>query len=105
MSDGDKWLAAGIGLIVVLLFNFVPTIIAYGRRHPERQAIAQLNILSLLSFLLWAALLAWAIGGARNDSVIGRFVGKPGERGRLIALVAVLVGAGVATTAYALTQI
>jgi hypothetical protein len=103
MSDADKWLALGIGTLVALLINFIPTAIAFARRHPERRLIGQLNILSILSFLLWMALIAWAAGGARNDSVIARFVGKPGQRQRLVAAVLILVGAGVASATYALS--
>jgi hypothetical protein len=104
MPDNNRLLIAGVALLAMLLFNFAPTMIAFARRHPERRLIGQLNIVSLLSFLLWVALLAWAIGGRRNDSVIGRFVGTPGQRKRLAGLVAVLVTVGVATTTYALTH-
>ena len=100
--ETDKLLLFGAILLAALVFNLVPTIIAFARTHPERRLIAGLNPLSLFSFLLWFALLAWAIGGQRNDSVIGRFVGDKDNRGRLFALVAVLVGIGVSTTAYAL---
>jgi len=52
----DKTLIAGsIGIAVALALNFVPTLIAFARRHPERRLIGELNILSILSFLLWAA--------------------------------------------------
>ncbi len=102
--DEKTLIAGSIGLAIALVFNFVPTLIAFARRHPERRLIGQLNILSILSFLLWAALLAWALGGKRNDSVINRFIGRPGQRGRLIAIVATLLGLGVATTAYAVTK-
>ncbi len=102
--DDKTLIAGGIGIAAALVFNFIPTLIAFARRHPERRLIGQLNILSILSFLLWAALLAWALGGKRNDSVINRFIGQPGQRGRLIAIVATLVGLGVATTAYAVTK-
>jgi riboflavin transporter FmnP len=96
-------LAISGGVLAGLAMNFIPTIIAYARRHPERRLIGQLNILSILSFLLWVALIAWAAGGARDDSVIAKFVGAPGQRQKLVALVVVLVGAGVASTAYALS--
>ena len=95
-------LAFGAVLLGVLVFNFIPAIIAFARRHPERRLIAGLNPLSLLSFLLWFALLAWAVGGKRDDGVIGRFVGSEGNRKPLVALVAILVGIGVSATAYAL---
>jgi hypothetical protein len=102
--DDKTLIAASIGIAVALVFNFIPTLVAFVLRHPERRLIGQLNILSILSFLLWMALLAWAAGGKRNDSVINRFIGQPGQRGRLIAIVATLVGLGVATTAYAVTK-
>jgi hypothetical protein len=102
--DSKEMIAIGIGVIVALTFNFLPGMIAFARSHPERRLIGKLNILSLFSFLLWFALLVWAIGGQRDDSVINRFVGNAENRGRLIAIVVGLVGIGVATTAYALTH-
>ncbi|KAB7646220.1 superinfection immunity protein [Polymorphobacter fuscus] len=102
--DIGRLMLFGIALVAVLVFNFVPTIIAVARQHPERRLIAGLNVLSMVSFLLWFALLVWAVGGKRDDGVIGRFVGRAGNRRRLVALVAALVGVGVATTAYALTR-
>jgi hypothetical protein len=97
-------IAFGVGILAALVMNFIPTMIAYARQHPERRLIGQLNILSILSMLLWLALIAWAAGGARDDSVIAKFVGDPGRRQKLVGLVVVLVGAGVATTAYALSR-
>ena len=99
----NQLLGLGIAILLVLLFNFIPTMIAFARAHPERKLISQINVLALLSFLLWFSLIVWAIGGQRDDSVINRFIGQSGNRGRLFAIVAVLVGIGVATTAYALT--
>lgn len=85
-----------------LLFIFAPMLIAYATRHPERKRIAALNPLALLSFLLWGALIVWAVGGKRDDSVIAQFVEK--QRRHLPLVVTVLVVAGVAGGAYALTQ-
>jgi membrane protease YdiL (CAAX protease family) len=100
--DTKQMIAIGVGVIVALIFNFLPAAIAFARSHPERRLIGKLNILSLFSFLLWFALMVWAIGGKRDDSVINRFVGKAENRGRLIAIVAALFGIGVLTTAHAL---
>jgi uncharacterized protein with PQ loop repeat len=97
-------IALGLVVILVLIFNFLPAAIAIARNHPEKRLIARLNILSLLSFLLWFALLVWAVGGKRDDGVINQFVSRTENRGVLIAIVATLVGIGVATTAYALTR-
>ena len=103
MTD-DKLMVFGIATLIAVTFNFIPTIIAWSRRHPDRKLIGQLNILSMVSFLLWFALLVWAVGGTRDDAVISRFVGRQGQRGRLVALVTVLVGAGIMTTAYAMSR-
>lgn len=96
-----------LGLLAVLvlgaaLFVMAPGIAAYVMRHPERRRIAALSPLTALSFLLWGALLVWAIGGKRDDSVIGRFV--EGQRGRLKWVVVALVVGGVAMGAYAWSQ-
>ena len=103
MQAGDAFVI-GIAILAMLTFNFIPTFVAYGRNHPERQLIGRLNVLSLISFALWLALIAWAIGGARDDSTINRFVKSSENRGRLIAIVVVLVTIGVASTAYALIR-
>jgi nicotinamide riboside transporter PnuC len=102
--DSKEVIAIGVGIIIGLIFNFLPGMIAFARSHPEKRLIGQLNILSLFSFLLWFALLVWAIGGKRDDSVINRFVANSENRGRLIAIIIGLVSIGIATTAYALTR-
>ena len=91
--------------MLVLIFNFAPSGIAFARHHPERKIIGKLNVLSLLSFLLWFALLVWAIGGQRDDSVINRFIRHTENRGRLFAIVTALVGIGIASSIYALTLV
>ena len=83
-------------------FMFAPTLIAYATRHPERRRLAALNPLALLSFLLWGALLIWAIGGKRDDSVIAKLVAK--QRRYIPWVVAALVIGGVAMGAFAWTQ-
>ena len=93
MND-KQMLALAIGTLVALGLNFLPTAIAFARRHPERALLARINILSILSFLLWLALMAWAVGGWRNDSVINRFVNNRAQRPLLIGLLVLLVGGG-----------
>ena len=102
--NSSRLLGLGVALLVVAALNFIPTLIAFARRHPDRVLLAKLNVLSLLSFLRWFALLVWAVGGARNDSVIGRFVGDTGNRGKLAAIVGVPVLIGGGITAYAVTR-
>ena len=100
----ERMMLAGVALLGVVAFVFVPTAIAFVWRHPERRRIARINGLALFSFLLWFALIVWAVGGKRDDSLIARLVGDDRHRGRLTAIVAVLVTGGIATTAYALTH-
>lgn len=101
MTD-PQILTIGISIVIVLGFNFLPAAIAFARRHPDRALIGKLNVLSLLSFLLWLALMAWVLGGARNDAVINRFVHSRAQRPLLIGLLVLLVGGGAATTAWTL---
>lgn len=98
MQD-KQLLGLAIGTLVVLAFNFLPAAVAFARRHPDRVLLAKLHVLSLLSFLLWMALMAWAVGGTRNDAVINRFIHNPAQRPLLIGLVVLLVGGGLVATA------
>ncbi len=66
--------------VFLVVFNFLPSCIAFVSHHPERRLLGLLNVLSLFSFALWIALMVWAVGGQRNDSVIGRFMGNPRSR-------------------------
>lgn len=66
--------------IFLVVFNFLPTCIAYVDRHPERRLLAGLNVLALCSFALWLALMAWAVGGSRPDTMIGRWMSNPRAR-------------------------
>ena len=90
-------LVAGVALLVML-----PALIAYATRHPERRRIVGLAPLGALSFLLWGALLVWAIGGRRDDSVIARFVDR--QRKGLVWVVVALVVGGLAVSGWAWSQ-
>ncbi|MEI6485726.1 MAG: superinfection immunity protein [Sphingomonadales bacterium] len=99
--------ATAISLIVwtfmfLVVFNFLPACVAYVNGHPDRHLLAVLNIVSLFSFALWIALMAWAASGTSSHPVVMRFVGSPQQRRRLVASVLTLVVAGVATTALTL---
>ena len=92
-----------VGIFVFLcVFNFLPACVAYVNRHPDRHLLAALNVVSLFSFALWIALMAWAASGSSCHPMIQRFVGSPQRRRRLIASVSALVLAGFATTAFSL---
>jgi hypothetical protein len=88
--------------LFLCVFNFLPAVLAYVDRHPDRHLLAALNILSLFSFALWIALMAWARAGHSNHPMIRRFVGSPRDRRRLFASVAMLMLAGSAGTAVAM---
>jgi hypothetical protein len=99
----DKALAIGLGILTGVALNFVPTLVAYARRHPDRVRLARLNVLSFVSFLLWAGLLGWAITG-RAGGRVQRFMDDPHNQRRIRIGIGALVGLGLATTAYALTK-
>ncbi len=83
-------------LAVMALFVAVPAIIAALRRHPDRQLIYKLTPLTIFSFLLWFALIAWAASDQRDDAVIQKYVTKLRANNRLPVLIALLVLAGLA---------
>lgn len=62
--------------VFLVVFNFLPTVIAYAQMHPRRSRLAALNVVSLFSFALWVVLMAWAIGGRKDDSRVAMFLGK-----------------------------
>lgn len=90
--------------LFLCVFNFLPAALAYVDRHPDRHLLAALNILSLFSFALWIALMAWARAGHSDHPMIRRFVGSPADRRRLMASVLVLMLAGSAGTAVAMVN-
>jgi len=93
--DNNRLLALTLVLAILALFVAVPMLIAWIKRHPERVLIYKLAPLSLLSFLLWFALIAWAFSGQRDDTVISKYVAKLRENNRLPLLIAALVLAGL----------
>lgn len=100
MAAGSAAISIIAGIFVFLVvFNFLPACIAYVNRHPDRHLLAALNVVSLFSFALWIALMAWSVSGNSNHPLIQRFVGSPQRRRRLVASVSALVLAGFATTA------
>lgn len=103
MVVGATAISIIVGTFIFLcVFNFLPACIAYVNRHPDRHLLAALNVVSLFSFALWIALMAWAVSGSSSHPLIQRFVGSPQKRRRLVASVSALVIAGFATTAFSL---
>jgi ABC-type uncharacterized transport system permease subunit len=97
-------IAAGI-FIFLCVFNFLPSMVAYVDRHPDRHLLATINVMALFSFALWIALMGWAVAGKSDHPLIARFVGSPRQRRRLVASVLALVMAGSAGTAWALAVV
>lgn len=86
-----------IALVVgLLLFLAAPAAIALIRQHPERRLIYRLTPLSLLSFMLWLFLLAWAFTGHRDDALLSRYVTRLRGNNRLPLAIGVLVLLGLA---------
>lgn len=92
----NKLLAFTLILATLALFVAVPMLIAGFKRHPERKLIYKLAPLTLLSFLLWFALVAWAFSGQRDDAVISKYVAKLRANNRLPILIMLLVLVGLA---------
>lgn len=103
MAAGATAISVIVGIFIFLcVFNFLPACVAYVNHHPDRHLLAALNVVSLCSFALWIALMAWAVSGNSSHPLVQRFVGSPQRRRRLIASVSALVLAGFATTAISL---
>jgi len=94
MPHGPAFLVAL--LLGLTAYLAAPALIALVRRHPERRLIYRLSLLSLLSVILWVALIAWALTGQRDDAVIARFVARLRRSNRLPWAIGVLVILGVA---------
>ncbi len=82
-----------------VLFAATPLAIAAARRHPEWRTIARLTPFALVSFILWGALLTWAVSDKRDDSVIAKYVARLRGQNRLPYIVGALVIVGVVTSA------
>ncbi|WP_152522673.1 hypothetical protein [Sphingobium ummariense] len=74
----------------------LPALLATACKHPERALIYKLSPLTLLSFILWLVLVAWAFTGRRDDAVIARHVTKLRENKRLPSVIVLLVLFGLA---------
>ena len=79
MADWQFWTLWTV-LVFLVVFNFLPAVVAQVDRHPERDTITMLSVFSLFSFALWLALMFWTVRGTRDDAVINRFLGKSYNR-------------------------
>jgi hypothetical protein len=75
MADWQFWTLWTV-FVFLVVFNFLPAVIAQVDRHPERDTIAMLSLISLFSFALWLALMVWTVRDTRDDDVINCFLSK-----------------------------
>lgn len=102
MLDGPVLLV--VFLLVLVTYLTAPALVAVARTHPERRLIYKLSPLTLLSFILWLVLLAWAFSGRRDDAIISRYVAKLRSDNRLPLAVILLVLLGLAGSLITLTR-
>jgi len=95
-------IAVAAMFVALAVFLAIPALIALLRRHPDRRLIGRLTPLTLLSFLLWVALLVWAASDKRDDAVIGRYIARLRGSWHFGAAIGVLVALGLAGSAYSL---
>lgn len=86
---------------LALLFFAAPALIAFVRKHPERATILRLSGFALFSFILWGALLTWALSDKRDDGVIAQYVARLRSRNLLPYIVGGLVLVGAVGSAVA----
>jgi len=94
-------LLTGLAAIVVIIVS-LPTAVATARKHPERRLIYKLTPLAALSFVLWGVLLAWAITGVRDDTVVSRLFARARRSRYLPVMIGMLVLVGMVGTALTL---
>lgn len=53
----------------VVAVALAPTVIAFLRRHPSRRLVAAANVVALLSWVAWLAVLVWAVTGRKSETI------------------------------------
>ena len=82
-------------LAVLVTYLAAPALIALAQQHPERRLIYKLSPLTLLSFILWLVLLAWASTGRRDEAIISRYVARLRGNNQLPLVITLLVLLGL----------
>ena len=103
MSE-DRILLLALLCLGFLVFAAIPVLVALARRNPDTKTIAKLAPLSLLSFALWFALIAWAATDRRNDGVISKFIDRVQGSNLGPWLIALLLLVGLGGTAFTLLR-
>ena len=50
-----------MAFVITVLFYFIPTLIAYGRKHRSRQTVGILNLVFGWTGIGWVICLVWAL--------------------------------------------
>lgn len=87
-SDSDALTAFDVLIMLVVTIYFLPTIIAFVRRHPNRWPIFIINVVFGLTVLGWLGSLIWAFGAVHlsptgnhgGESGLNLFVNDPARR-------------------------
>jgi hypothetical protein len=58
--------SAGIGVLILIVLYFMPTLIAFSKNKSNKVAIFVLNFLLGWTFIFWVLSLVWAL--TNNDS-------------------------------------
>lgn len=76
MADADTM---GWGIVLVLLFYFIPTVVARNAYHRHLTAIFVLNLFLGWTFIGWVIALVWAnMDQAPDDHILWREVRRGG---------------------------
>ena len=69
----DLWTLALVllGVVGIIVFAYIPIIVARRRMHPHRDAIAMLTFFGLFLPILWIAALVWALTAQRPQTQRG----------------------------------
>ncbi len=99
MTDLAFWMI-WTPFVFLVVFNFLPSAIAFVDRHPDRHRLAAINLLSLFSGVLWVGLMAWAVGGRRADTRLAAIFGSSRWRRPMACGFVVLLGIELASMAH-----
>jgi len=63
-------------VIVGIMVGFLPSIIAFNRKHTHRWIIFLLNVFLSWTLIVWVILFIWALVGGEKEESVGRYAGR-----------------------------
>jgi hypothetical protein len=82
MNSEHSYIDVFIGLIFILGFYFIPTIIAFSRDHSSKFRITILNLILGWSGLAWIVALIWSLSDTgRNNPIVIHITNTVQEKG------------------------